>query len=609
MKGLGKARVEPSGPAVAGSRGTWKLIYTVGEEGLAPGGGIRVSPPRLGIARWEPGKVTASTDAKGVSLEVETRMSSPPSFHHAQYPAVWVRVWGRAMKEGEDIVVTLGEPGGYVRGFCVLARAPEFASRGGEWEVMVDAAGNAEFTSPYYRREQLPLRLRPVESPPRTDILPASAASLRVTARSAPRGESLPVTVAAEDAFGNPAPLEGEVELYEASTREKLAALRLSEGTGRAAVGAREGAFRVAAVSWDEGLIGLSNPVSPGFFGGEEVFFGDIHCHTALSDGVGTPEESYTFARDVMGMEFCALADHEGGRDWDAHGRAVKAFYSPDEFVAILAFEHSSSGDYGHRNVYYRSDDEPCAQPPHPDGLWDLLKGRKAVVIPHHTNTHSEGGLLPGAWKPYDPGTHNPAFERLIEVCQNRGSFEVDAPSREDGVYFGGLGRSVRDLLARGMVLGFVGGTDNHAGQPGSYRSPMGGLDWREHRLCALTAVVARDLTREAVWDAVWARRTYATNGERILLRFSVNGQPMGSELPSGGNAKRLAAAKVIGTRPLRAVDLVKNGEVIASGKVSGSNGELEFADGPSLERDYYYVRVKQEGRGMAWASPVWVGG
>ena len=38
----------------------------------------------------------------------------------------------------------------------------------------------------------------------------------------------------------------------------------------------------------------------------------------------------------------------------------------------------------------------------------------------------------------------------------------------------------------------------------------------------------------QTVLDALRARRTYATNGVRSLLRFEVGGQPMGGELPSG---------------------------------------------------------------------------
>ena len=64
-----------------------------------------------------------------------------------------------------------------------------------------------------------------------------------------------------------------------------------------------------------------------------------------------------------------------------------------------------------------------------------------------------------------------------------------------------------------------------HAGRPGN-------SDWL--RVCrgypgGLVAVYAPELTREAIWDALWHRRCYATTGKRIILEFSVDGEPMGS--------------------------------------------------------------------------------
>ena len=41
----------------------------------------------------------------------------------------------------------------------------------------------------------------------------------------------------------------------------------------------------------------------------------------------------------------------------------------------------------------------------------------------------------------------------------------------------------------------------------------------------------APELTREAVFDALHARRTYGTTGRRILLDFRVNDAPVGSEI------------------------------------------------------------------------------
>jgi hypothetical protein len=42
----------------------------------------------------------------------------------------------------------------------------------------------------------------------------------------------------------------------------------------------------------------------------ERVFFGNLHSHTAFSDGSGTPAEAYTHARDVADLDFLALTEH-----------------------------------------------------------------------------------------------------------------------------------------------------------------------------------------------------------------------------------------------------------------------------------------------------------
>ena len=52
-----------------------------------------------------------------------------------------------------------------------------------------------------------------------------------------------------------------------------------------------------------------------------------------------------------------------------------------------------------------------------------------------------------------------------------------------------------------------------------------------------LVAVHARGSSREAVWDALTARRTYATSGERILLWFRLTNGPGGQSLPMGFEA------------------------------------------------------------------------
>ena len=62
-----------------------------------------------------------------------------------------------------------------------------------------------------------------------------------------------------------------------------------------------------------------------------------------------------------------------------------------------------------------------------------------------------------------------------------------------------------------------IGASDDHRSHPGQ---PHFGL----------AAVTAPELTREAIFDGLYERRSYATTGARILLDFRVNDAPMGAE-------------------------------------------------------------------------------
>ena len=73
--------------------------------------------------------------------------------------------------------------------------------------------------------------------------------------------------------------------------------------------------------------------------------------------------------------------------------------------------------------------------------------------------------------------------------------------------------------------------------------------------------VKAHELSREAIFDALRNRRTYAVTGDRIEVDFSVNGAMMGSELPYSRN--REIRASVRGWDVVDRVEIVKNGRVI----------------------------------------------
>ncbi len=102
--------------------------------------------------------------------------------------------------------------------------------------------------------------------------------------------------------------------------------------------------------------------------------------------------------------------------------------------------------------------------------------------------------------------------------------------------------------LAAGRRFGFVASTDDHFGYPGA---------WGE----GIVGVWAKDLSSASLFEAIRSRRTYAATGDRIRLEFTLNGKPMGSELPDV-RERRLKVA-VEAEDSIRMIELVKNGRVI----------------------------------------------
>jgi len=389
----------------------------VGKLGLAIGGGIRITPPTSERQVWDVGHVTAATSRLGTGLHIETENAHPLSLHHSQYPVIRVVVERMPLVEGDAIQVTLGDVGGYVTGFLRQAQAPDIVPLAARFEVAVDIEGNTKYSNPNYPMKGGTSYLV-LEDSPELKIIPGEPAKLVVTARSTPPvGDDFPVALRAVDSLDNPCDhYHGTVELtpqgmsVEGPESAELEYCGRIEGLhvqteGRAVAkgsGSRRetpGIGYLGACDWSEGIAGRSNPICPGFFGDElQAFFGEIHCHTEQSDGHRTHDEAYEFARDAMGLDFSAVSDHEGGRDWSVAVEAAKKYNDPGRFVTFLGFEHSSSGHHGHRNVYYLHDDEPCFRPDHPDELFEELEGRDVggAVATGSARSRAQGGAWMG---------------------------------------------------------------------------------------------------------------------------------------------------------------------------------------------------------------------
>lgn len=360
-------------------------------------------------------------------------------------------------------------------------------------------------------------------------------------------------------------------------------------------------------------------------FGNKSVFFGDIHAHSGKTDGsveagcgCGSREATYEYARGAGGLDIYALTEHERQinpkRNEDYFALADK--YNEDgRFVCLPAYEFTNLAD-GHRNVYFKSSGGSVfaaskegggprpADNYTPDDLWKALEdiGVPFFTVPHHTASSCH---------PLNLNFHNPKHDRLFEVYSSWGSSE----------YFGDFPRGVgdrfrtgffRDALKKGLRYGVIASSDSHDGHPGNAQSPLS----KHHHIfhfcgSGYVAVLAEELTREAVFDALYARNCYGTTGVPIALNFTLNGAIMGSEissLPSGKYPQ--LKVECMGTNGIDHIRIVKNGKVIQTVFCHDEfSYELEWED-QGYDRGKpvcYYVRIVQKDRESAWSSPIWI--
>ncbi|MFD1316453.1 DUF3604 domain-containing protein [Namhaeicola litoreus] len=268
---------------------------------------------------------------------------------------------------------------------------------------------------------------------------------------------------------------------------------------------------------------------------------------------------------------------------WQKNIEATEKNYKPGKFTTIHGYEWSSAPNTAnlHRNVFFRDSNVPdmpfsANEGASPQELWDWMitqekNGVKVLCNPHNPN-ESKGMLFPEVAmndKPIDKAYAETRqhFERNLEMMQTKGNSEVvpnfwpndEFADFENAVslqeYNGrvfekhnfiryGLTRGVKykeELGVNPFKYGFVGGTDSHNGlmsnvEEFNYVGHHGMADEtaldrsrneqdgemfnRDMNPGGLTGVWATSNTREAIWDGMHQRESFATSGPRIKVRF-----------------------------------------------------------------------------------------
>jgi len=578
---------------VAGEAARFEIVYEAGPLGVAVGGVVFLqvspfwgwSPPQIRHRR-APGYTEVDTEADGVELRPSTLG-----------PVLAITIGGRDLRAGERVRIVYGA--GPAR-----ATVDRYAGRSEHLWILVDGDGDEVRA--------------PIAQSPRVDIVAGKPAALHVVAPTTARpGEAVRVAISLLDAAGNAGPrFDGDVRLHVEGARPERAllpsAVTMSPADGGSTTAElrvdEPGVYRVIAeadLDSSFATIAMSGPivVRPEI---ARVLWGDLHGHSGLSDGTGMPEDYFTYARDVAGLDVAALTDHDhwGMRFLDATPaywteikESVAAFNAPGRFTTLLGYEWTS-WLYGHRHVLAFGDDMAVLssmdeRTDTPRKLWDALAGQPVLTFAHH----SAGGPIGTDWA-YAP---DPVLEPLTEIVSVHGCSEaLDAPAV---IHEPMPGNFVRDALDLGYRFGFVGSGDSHDGHPGLAHL-QGGVG-----LGGLAAIFAQANDRASVLTALRAHRVYATNGARIWLDVTLDGAAMGTELaaPVALDSQSLSI-DTVGEVDIAKVDIVRSGEVVESIRPEQTATWRGVRSLSKLERgEYLYVRVVQTDGGAAWSSPIYV--
>jgi hypothetical protein len=336
------------------------------------------------------------------------------------------------------------------------------------------------------------------------------------------------------------------------------------------------------------------------------LYFGDLHAHTAYSDGASgtTPWDAFAVGRDA-GADFMALTEHYSATntyeawtmdetEW-ADLKAAAAYYTSNSFVAIPAYEFYLAAHSGEFNVFNVRDLPPKMEITGPQRLglffdWLIQQPGGVAQFNHPTYVTDEFNDFTGQSAARDEGMG------MVEVYNDE-FFE----------------ESYVKALDVGWHVMPTANSDTHE------------ADWiwgRDMR----TVLLAKSLTAPDLYAAMRAQRGYGTLDKNLSIRFSVNGSVMGSTL-AGTASAYTADVKIwdpdaLAGRASDAVTLVEvvsdGGAVVRSYKPSAAAGTKTItwtAKGLPVNARYFWVRVSTASDDVsgvpgvtAWTAPVWTG-
>lgn len=323
-------------------------------------------------------------------------------------------------------------------------------------------------------------------------------------------------------------------------------------------------------------LLMLTLPVIAFSQAGYQAYFGNLHCHTGLSDGAGTPSDAFAYAKNTAGLDFLAVTDHLEQIDpleWYNLINTCNSTTIDGTFIALYGWEWGSPL-HGHCNAFNTESLIFDIGWFYTD--WDGYRNWIINNPPAFSEFNHPGDpTYATTWNnfQYYDAASDSAFALM----------EFQNPQQATDWY--------EESLKKGWHLCPVWNQDNHSADWGTKDNGRAGI-W------------ATSLTKPALYEALKRRRTFATMDKNASTWLDISGKAMGSSV----QRFYYAPVHIIFSDPdnetWSTIELVNQNGVVQSFSSTTANLDTVITYSP-VDDEWIFVRAIQSDGDYLWSAPV----
>jgi len=611
--------------ARAGEVSIWKFIYTPGAN-LKKGARLKFDLMSTGRdIDWKMPSIDLKEKSNVIflTLKDETVVKASQVEVADRYTPQFEFKLPCEVKAGQSLTISIGSPkNSKIDPSKNGNKCQTIAQRKKPFKLYIDSQGNGN----YETQETFTLDIKGNKLSQITIIAPSLVA----------RNKRFDVIARFEDEYGNLtnlAPEDTLIELTYEHLRKNLNWKLFIPETGFIEIPNlyfnEIGIYRIQLQNMNNNERFFSSPIRCNSEAAEEIhiFWGSLHSESEKIDSTENIESCLRHIRDEKAYNFFATSpfgnsDEISDSDWKKISQNVSEFNESDRFACLLGLQwKGEASKEGIRSIIYNSDSKPLLK--EGDMKYSSLKKiyksftpKEIISIPSFTM---------GSGVSFNFKEFNSEYERVAEIYNAWGSSETTQKKGNILPITGSCRKSMKEAaegsftkaLINNCRFGFVaGGLDDRNFYENFYETEQ------DQYLPGLTAIISKDLSRDAIFKALHARSCYATTGARILLGFNIANISMGNEISTtkkpGLKINRHISGYAAGTSELESIEIIRNGEIIKS-----INPQKEYfhdftyddmtdLSKSALSKDkksfsYYYIKVSQKDGHTAWSSPIWI--